>query len=1821
MFKKLLIVAMILVIGLSSTLTAGAAVTNQTPSTLAVTAGTDWPMAGANPQRTSANDVAIAGSLNVEWYRPIEPYIAPKVQVIAANNTLFVASARGLYAFDTAGNIKWTYGTSLPLGNAPTIDNGTAYVGGMDHRLYAIDILTGQARWTFEGDAGFDTNPLVVNNVVYLGSRAGTFYAITTAGQFVWSYRAGAGIHYSAAYNNGTLYFAADDSRAYALDAVTGAVKWISAQLPSTQFHSWWPVVTGDKVIFTGDEKYRYTGPGISFDLENIDAEEFLAPTYGSQGDIGPRDGAGRMNISSAATYFENKPWRRTYFVLNATTGSEVTFDINSNGVPDYFPDFWWGTRSGMRYPPVIGNDGLIYTANTYSVNGPYSMRGQVTGWAMGTPWITTPAGNTQADDEPIAYSVGGNVVYWDLCCDRTAGSFTTNGSQTGTYWSYDLPSRAPGYDIKVTGHDESNAVMVYGDSRANTGYAGSVAGQSGVYGYHGDVNPPIPYQGKLYVIRGNALIALSAAGGAHGLSLASTPAVASPIASAPDVGQLKQRLATEVQKIVNAGHLRPGYGQHGYLTKDIQTQQGDYFGDYFHNTADTLQALALAYPYLSDALKASALAYMRSEYANYSPCVYSHNGWSGASRDAWLPPETESDAGNFGPINHTVSYPGWQDPPYIFYGLWKYAQISGDAATIFNACKSRLGTPPSASVLLAYPEAHNAWIMGLVGYIGLANLAGNTAEATAKQATLTNLINSRITNLPNTVVSPWGPDTHNWLQCLTVARNFMFMTPELGQALQGQAVLNQALDFYETLAPYWMAGKFEGMYGESIVQQLYDLNAIFSAEALARGTSQNELAQRLDGPAMVRGDLFYITNLVYTLNAAPGSATTPTPNPTITPTGTGATPTRTPTATATPTRTPTAVGTATATPTRTPTPGGEVVDPANVGLLPAGANVVLDFDNIPGSADNRAIPQGYAGLTWSSMVQGEPWAGIPTWSIYVANGGSSGVAAFPLPVKVVSLRVSAVGATVFTLSSPGNPDVSLAVSGGQPKTITTNWVNPITSLTLRSSTNDQAFDDLRFVVAGVASNTTWHVYLPLTLKNGISVPAPTVIPTGTPTRTPTSTTSATSTRTPTPTRTPTRTSTAVPTATSTPIPTSGRISAITVLSPTVGLYNKQEIALMVSTSAQDMYVPFDQGGVSVDLNLTAPSGASRHTPCFYYQPVDANLMPIGNPDWRCRFAPDEIGTWHFSVSLVDALGAETSSVGTFAAIASTSHGYVTTSGDRFKFSDGTPFNYPLINIETGSPLGSVSAIRNSVARFAQQGTRFVRWFPTGESANFFVVPYGDDIKSSWGFGSAWLTAINTPDGQHYSFFPYYWSGQTVTVVPGGTYQLTLRARIIGDKVFRPTVGNTTLDITSQAWQNYTLTATAAGSSLAVWLHDGYSETDNTTGEIQVYDVALRRDGAGPNLLTRGDPDTFGYVDQIGAARLDEVLRLSEQQGVYHKLTLFHKNDLVLDRLTSTGLATEDWSVDNFYADGAVRDYLKAYARYFVARWGYSTALHSLELANENMLTTASYDTAFDVYATLRQNEPRHILLSDSFWGYFVSDFWTDARATALTDYADKHWYARQGSTNEELSSSHYDDSAAAVRQCSLGFDDYRAMFAYTRPIVRGETGVWPADGYDQLDLGAGAATYYHKQLWSQVGDQCGGEWYTAGVDFSEYARYTAWLNTEPLNDSYIRVGTDLTSAGAIVSSNPEVRAWGWFNPVTGRGLIWADNRQDTWLNIKNGVNVPAVSATLTLTGLSGPYDVTTTNTNTGATTTQTGMTQLVISGLTQDVALQVIKR
>lgn len=454
----------------------------------------DWPMAGANPQRTSWTSAEVKGNLKAEWFTHFDAYISQKVQVIAANNKLFIAASDGLHALSSNnGQRLWHFPTSLPLGNAPTYHNGVVYVGGFDRRMYAINADNGAEIWRFEAGAGFQTNPLVIDGRVYAGNRDGYFYALDAAsGRQVWRFKTGGPILFSAAYQDGVLYFASNNMYAYALNANNGALVWKSGKLPGVGFHSWWPVIYNDYVVFPGSWPYRIPGPFGNATHNLLDqaayppnaADGTTIGPYGSEpGDWAP--GTRTMNASRISQYFESYPQRRTMIVLRRADGREYTYDSDGDGRPEYAPFLHLGETSGTRIPPAVGPDSVLYQGNDYIFSGAIP-RGHITGWKFGTSTISIPTNETNAVDEPMGFAIGGNTVYWKRCCDRKAGSFDLASGSSYVYYDEGgkrLRRTLP--ELFQKGWDFS-------------------------YWKHGDTTPPIPYNGRVYLIANNAVVAFS---------------------------------------------------------------------------------------------------------------------------------------------------------------------------------------------------------------------------------------------------------------------------------------------------------------------------------------------------------------------------------------------------------------------------------------------------------------------------------------------------------------------------------------------------------------------------------------------------------------------------------------------------------------------------------------------------------------------------------------------------------------------------------------------------------------------------------------------------------------------------------------------------------------------------------------------------------------------------------------------------------------------------------------------------------------------------------------------------------------------------------------------------------------------------------------------------------------------------------------------------------------------------------------------------------------------------------------------------------------
>jgi hypothetical protein len=122
-----------------------------------------------------------------------------------------------------------------------------------------------------------------------------------------------------------------------------------------------------------------------------------------------------------------------------------------------------------------------------------------------------------------------------------------------------------------------------------------------------------------------------------------------------------------------------------------------------------------------------------------------------------------------------------------------------------------------------------------------------------------------------------WATDTNgfglaglDYNRTLSVARNFMFLTPEIADYMSQniKPKVQAAVDEYNYIAPYWFVSKFDASFGEGTLDHLYNPPALFQAKAYILKQPYTELVKWLDVPAFSVGDLFYLQNLTAALGA-----------------------------------------------------------------------------------------------------------------------------------------------------------------------------------------------------------------------------------------------------------------------------------------------------------------------------------------------------------------------------------------------------------------------------------------------------------------------------------------------------------------------------------------------------------------------------------------------------------------------------------------------------------------------------------------------------------------------------------------------------------------------------------------------------------------------------------------------------------------------------------------------------------------------------------------------------------------------------------------
>jgi hypothetical protein len=594
--------------------------------------------------------------------------------------------------------------------------------------------------------------------------------------------------------------------------------------------------------------------------------------------------------------YFENKPWRRTYFVLKRQTGEEMTYDFDGDGKPEYAPFLWNGTHNSNRFPPVVGGDGALYQAAGHR-GTPWIARNSVLGWKLDSPIVSVTYDG--AHDEPMELAAGGNMIYYFRCegRDGTMGAFEIAPCPGAKF-----PAEIRGDNAELERMVQHWSYYWYIDTILPDVFAWTMSKPTAMYGMTAYCNPPVPYEGRVYYQRWNHVFCFSTAGGKRRCEPAKVvKAESTCVPLARDV--VKARLAEEIGKMLAAGHLRPGWHNWG-LMDGSQYRWTDNWGDHFHEPGQTIQTLLRALPHLPPPFEEQTRAYIKREFEAYPPYQYAHIGWKdGAAREVSdLLPEALPKLAAFGP--QTTSDPGrgltrWTFPPQVNYALYQYARVFG---TPELAAKTRpIKEIPPDDFLVLFPHTHNAYIAELVGLVKLAELAGQPDLQKQARADLDRLLALRVSTfskdppLPEqrgpvyrVVPAPLkakqardaealnrygvrGADHLN--TALTVSRNFMFLTPELAERLREQSLdkVREACEEYEQVMPYWFVAKAEEGHGENTFNALFDYHVLFQAKAMILKEPYEELVKRLDVPAFWRGDLYHIDNLCAALEARAG--------------------------------------------------------------------------------------------------------------------------------------------------------------------------------------------------------------------------------------------------------------------------------------------------------------------------------------------------------------------------------------------------------------------------------------------------------------------------------------------------------------------------------------------------------------------------------------------------------------------------------------------------------------------------------------------------------------------------------------------------------------------------------------------------------------------------------------------------------------------------------------------------------------------------------------------------------------------------------------
>lgn len=852
----------------------------------------DWPQLGRDPQRTNASPQTVSGPYRYYW-RWTEVPMASRAQPVVVAGRLFVGGLDGnLYALDAAYDgrggvpkVLWKRDLYSPIRAGAAVDGSTVVVGTHHGTIYGVDAASGQPRWSVATSGAILASPLVADGIAYLGSADGLFYAVRTAdGAIVWKQQIGVPILGSAALSadGRQLFFVAENVKAYALAADTGAILW-QAQLQGQSGSDRWTVVIGGTVVFR-TQPLRYFHDLLHDGDDAMDSAGPRLPDWDADwAAVKPR----------IAQYLAEKPADQTFFALDAATGQSrgtapILYTYGNNDAPSppvvsdgkvyvvYRPRHGIQTDSPVvvhvtsRYDAEIGS----FDSSTLDVAGlrasePFGYQFRLT------------------SDEPAILTVAGDLILVDNW-ERLGGLRPSNGTLVGIA---QFAHNALPCTYGLSGNDNLmpfyEACPFLGPETADgVSRSGAIVGAGRIF----------------WRARGSGLAAIGPAGGVSNprYEITPTPAPAAQAVPAPTqvstqalasfiwneprrpvlaTPELRARLEEEIDRIVASDeHLMPFFLERGFhgpgswppdvANDDKEPASVGGSRAYWFDPGELVLTLSTAYPYLDGARQAKVRAYLVAEMSRFSPLSdlpWPTDPWlkTGRARESYTVP-FRSGLSTWPPPGASIQsiYAVWAYGRYT--GDWEYVRAHwGEIQSLFNRRRASINS---------YAE-----IGGAIGYARIARQLGYETEASAGESAATAAMQSGYDfvawrDRANALYrpDPNRPDEKPGRR----GQVFFGLTPEVGLYLRetNLAAVERTIDdvtAYPSAGFLWYATRSgtQDEDGESSYRTPEVGWSVYLAHAHVRLARQDQLRRWLDRPWGV-GDLWHIQKLVAAIEA-----------------------------------------------------------------------------------------------------------------------------------------------------------------------------------------------------------------------------------------------------------------------------------------------------------------------------------------------------------------------------------------------------------------------------------------------------------------------------------------------------------------------------------------------------------------------------------------------------------------------------------------------------------------------------------------------------------------------------------------------------------------------------------------------------------------------------------------------------------------------------------------------------------------------------------------------------------------------------------------